>query len=124
MFGRRRPPRISQGASPVALPGLRVHPELALVADPDYANIQRQRAIFLQTGKQLQGFSGQVVGYDRGDPANSLTQVLPGGPLPTAAIAQVGKPADQPPVAVIQDVVMSDPALDPYQAMLWNRISR
>lgn len=119
-FSSRRQARTALPPQPIG----RVHVEAAVVADPDTANIQRMRAINLNIGKGLQGYAGTVVGYDRGDPAVSLTTVMPGGNMPTAALAQVGRIADQAPPATIQDIAMSDPSLDPYQSLLWQRISR
>lgn len=101
--------------------------DVALVARADTISVNRNRALNYRIGVGLQGYSGTAVGYDRGDPANSLTTVLVGTPSPTLALATIGRIADataMAPPAEITDIVMSDPALDPYQALLWNRISR
>lgn len=127
MFGRRRNNRTEPAQPPHGSVQSGVHVQAAVVANPDYANIKRQRAIFLQTGKQLQGQSGTVVGYDRGDPENSFRTVLQSASLPSIAMAAIGRPADairMAPTPEVTDLVMSNPDLDGYQALLWNRIAR
>lgn len=100
---------------------------VALEAVPDYATIHHSRALNYSIGLGLQGHTGQVIGYDRGDPATSLNAVMPPQSNPTLAMAHVGHLSDAlstAPPAEITDIVMTDPALDTYQEMLWNRITR
>jgi len=123
MFGRSRRQRPSTRPAET-----NVVPEIGLTALPDYTSIARQQSLTGTIGATLRGYSGTAIGYDRGDPAMSFEGVLP-GPLasPTAAMARIGRVADaakMAPPAEITDIVMSDPALDPYQALLYQRIAR
>lgn len=98
----------------------------ALVAVPDVRSIARERALNYQIGVGLQGYAGQAIGYDRGAPEMTLTAVMQPHTTPTASLADIGRHADgsTAPTPEVTDLVMSDPALDPYQAMLWARLSR
>lgn len=124
MFNRggRRRERPSEGPKQLG-----VHTEVIVVGNPDTPVIQRLRALNHRIGLGLQGYSGQAMGYDQGDPANSMEYVIPTTTSPTSAYAAIGRPADavamQTP-SEITDIVMSDPDLDPYQALLYNRIAR
>jgi len=123
MFGTRR--RQSRPSENPAV--LSVVPEIGLTAVPDTLSINRERALLYSIGVGLQGYAGTAVGYDRGNVANSMTTVIDPLSSPTSAMANVGRIADaanMAPPAEITDIVMSDPALDPYQALLWNRIGR
>lgn len=125
MFGRnaRRQARPSEDARMVGY-----HTETIVVGDADVPAIQRDRALRHTIGLGLQGYSATAVGYDRGDPARSYTAPIPAAlASPTQAMATVGRIADaqkMAPVPEYADVPGSDPALDPYMAALWNRISR
>lgn len=125
MFGRRA--RVA--APPQTPPGnLGYHTEVALVGNPDVVNIDRQRALYYRVGLGLQGLAGTVIGYDRGDPAHSLTAVINNPErTPTNAYAAIGRPADaltMAPTPEFSDMASTNPQLDPYNALLWNRIAR
>lgn len=94
-------------------------------AAPDTVNINRDRAIRRMIGRGLQGHSGTVIGYDRGDPANSITAVMAPMHSPTQAIAQVGA-KDQILLAQpeIYDQASNDPDLSAYEQNLFRRILR
>lgn len=124
MFRSRR-----RDVTPVAGGELGYHTEIAVVGDPDRPAIARQTMLFAEIGAGLRGYSGTVVGYDRGDPANSLTAVMPqpATETPMQAAARVGHIADaakMAPTPQFADQAALDPALDPYQAQLFYRITR
>lgn len=124
MFGRTR------HAAAAAAPGSagRIQHVLVPVPEADTANINRYRGLVGQIGAGLQGGSGYVIGYDRGDPAHSLNAVIPVATTPTAAIADVSRPADAALIAPTpqwQNMVSTgDPGQDAYQVALFQRIAR
>lgn len=104
------------------------HRETIVVGNPDRPVLRRERALRQQIGHGLQGYSGQVRGYDRGDPAHSLTALVNAGPHPTAALAAIA-PAKLRDAATLDpaeysDRALTNPDLDPYMAALWNRLNR
>lgn len=88
MFGRRR----QQTATQAGRPASGYHTEAVVVGNPDVPSIGRVRRLFVENSLGMQGQSGEVVGYDRGDPANTLTadlaQVYPGEAVPNPVTAQ------------------------------------
>lgn len=126
MFGRKRaardvPPPVLSGAT------LGYRQVIGLEAEPDVRNIQRDRGLRWQIGRTLQGDSGAVIDYDRGDPAHSLEAVVPPRTTPTQAIAQVSRIQDQAVIGGVPEisgVPMTDPNLDPYAALQWWRAAR
>jgi hypothetical protein len=92
MFGRRRTAAATQAGQPVT----GYHSEIVLVGDTDLPNNARVSRLFAETVLGLQGHSGDVVGYDQGDPAHSLNADLGTKPhrSPITANAQLGL-ADQ-----------------------------
>lgn len=129
MFGR------PQRATPVAGPNPNARgrvpsgyqPVTTLVAAPDVRAVARLRALQLRIGLGLQGHTGTPYGYDKGDPANSLTGPVD-NPQGSVAIAQA---AIQSPYANsarpgmnFSDQPLVDPDLDPYNALLWHRMNR
>lgn len=125
MFGRRA--ARTRGGTPDDSNTLNVCREVALYAEPDRPSIARNNALTLQIGNQLAGGSGYIVGYDRGDPATSLTGAVVITQQPTAAMAQVGRLADQAafiPTSEFYDMSTTDPSQDPYQSLLFQRIAR
>lgn len=98
----------------------------ALVARPDGAAIDRVETLNARVGATLRGYSGTVVRYDRGDPVVSLTgpvQSVPYAPV-AAALAQIGRPSAVAGVAVpeFSSLAFTDPSLDPWNALLWQRL--
>jgi hypothetical protein len=122
MLRRRRPAALPTTRQPIG-----AHQVTTLVGNPDTPVIQRERGLRHVIGAGLQGHAGTAYGYDKGDPANSFETVVQTARQPTAALAGVGRIADavqmQAPMQ-ITDIAMSDPALDPFQELLWNRIAR
>lgn len=117
----------NRSAAPDAAAPLGVQAVAVAVAAPDTPAITRERALRYQTGRQLQGVSGTVVGYDRGDPANSITTVIPSPAdgMPTHAYARLGM-ADgiiltQP---QIYDNASNDEQLTAYEQATLARIAR
>jgi hypothetical protein len=102
-----------------------VHPQAILIADPDTPSITRERALRHQTGRQLQGHSGLVVDYDRGDPAHSIETVMLPRHLPSGAYARLGMAdAQRLPTTEIYDAATTDAELSAYQASMLARIAR
>lgn len=96
------------------------------VAAPDAQNIYRIRALQHELGMGMQGYTGTVYGYDRGDPANSATGPIDyAQPQPTGAFAKqtftTQMLLDQP---QIYDSATNDPAQAAYRANLLARIAR
>jgi hypothetical protein len=101
--------------------------QTTLIAAPDLRSIARLRALSLRIGMGLQGHTGTPYGYDKGDPANSLT-----GPVDNAqgSVARAQAAVTTPyansfrPGMSFQDQPLADPELDPYNTLLWNRMNR
>lgn len=104
---------------------VRVYPVAVATAAPDEVNERRERALRRIIGRGLQGHSGTVIGYDRGDPENSITAVMAPVHNPTAAMARIGMRdgllLDQ---AVVQDQATNDPELSAYESAMFMRIAR
>lgn len=105
---------------------LRASPVIGLQADPDTATIDRLLSLQATIGAGLNGRNTDVVGYDRGDPAHSLTGWVAGAPDPAAGYAAVyaGKGNAYTTQQTIQDTALTNPDLDPYNALLLARMSR
>lgn len=117
MFGRK--------GSRTQAGGLTVHPQTVAVADLDHDGRAFEQAIRYQTGRQMQGMSGIVVGYDRGDPAHSEERVMPLTTLPSRAYAQLGmRDTQRLPQSEIYDTGSTDAELTAYQAAMLARIAR
>lgn len=131
MFGRAKAAVPVAGPNPAGRVPSGYEADIILRARPDVAVIARQRALQLRYGLALQGHTGTPYGYDKGDPANSLT-----GPVPSAGgaggnavmLAQAGITApysnSQRPVQNYADRPLADPSLDPYNSLLWYRMQR
>jgi hypothetical protein len=121
MFGRTRAQQPPTQALPVG-----VHAQAVAVADPDATNITRERSLRNQLGHSLQGQTGTIVGYDRGDPANSITAVVRPLAIPSAAMAHVGFSDAQrfTDPSQIYDLGTNDPEMNAYQAALLARVTR
>lgn len=129
MFGRRRHQALQGGANATGY-----HTEAIAVGDPDVPNRRRVGRLFAETNLGMQGHSGEVVGYDRGDPAHTLSAdlglVAPGAfiPDPITAQARLGI-ADQitlskaPSYAEVPsvDAIASG---DSYKQLQWARLGR
>lgn len=105
---------------------LRATPVVGLQADPDTATINRILTLQRTIGAGLNGSNTDVVGYDRGDPAHSLTGPIEGAPNPTTGYAAVyaGKGNAYTTQQTIQDTALTNPDLDPYNALLLARMSQ
>lgn len=122
MFGRSR--RAQQ--PPAQIQAVGVQAQAVAVASPDALNIVRERSLRNQLGHSLQGQTGTIVGYDRGDPAHSITGPVRAQALPSAAMARVGYSDAQrfTDPAQIYDLGTTDPTANAYQAALLARITR
>lgn len=115
--------------APAATPAatVAVAPARIAVAAPDTLNQVRVRSLLHQVGVTLQGASGGVVGYDRGDPAHSVTgYVNTAQQLPTTAYAHQRfrdeqRLTDQ---AVSYDLATTDARFNAYKLNQLARISR
>lgn len=105
---------------------LRASPVVGLQADADTATINRVLSLQGTIGRGLNGGNGDAVGYDRGDPAHSLTGWVEGAPNPTAGYAAIyaGKGNAYTTQQTIQDTALTNPDLDPYNALLLARMNR
>lgn len=128
LFTRRAPARAVPVAGPKR-PGRGAptgyHAETILVANPDTRAIARLRVLNQRIGLGLQGHTGTPYGYDRGDPARSLTGPVPtAGASITAAQARIVSPHANSvrPTMNYSDVPLTSPELDPYNALLFNRM--
>lgn len=107
-----------------------MHLEAVLVANPDTSALNRERALRLALGRPLQGGSGSVIDYDRGDPAHSFTGYAPPGLAPrvNAAQAAIGRSPSQAlatlPDAEIYDLATNDGELTAYEQTMLARIAR
>lgn len=121
MFGRRRAEQPPTQAATVA-----VHAQAVAVADADTVSITRERSLRNQLGHSLQGQTGTIVGYDQGDPANSITTVMRPIALPSEAMAHVGFSDTQrfTDPQQIYDLGTNDPEMNAYQAALLARVTR
>ena len=101
-------------------------PVVGLKAAPDANNLRRLSSWMRRYGADMDGSGDLVVmGYDRGNAAHSFNGPVRVVPSPTAAInATVSAAGVYTPYGVFQDSVSGNPALDPYQRMLWDRMSR
>lgn len=121
---RRQPaPVTPTAAPPIPVP---IYASPVAVAAPDELNQVRERSLRHQLGHGLQGGSGTIVGYDRGDPGHSVTGPVQNVPSPTSAYARLSyrdeqRILEQPQV---YDQASTDPELDAYQASLLSRIGR
>jgi hypothetical protein len=122
MFGRRR----AREQPPTQVVPTGVHAQAVAVADPDSLNIIRERSLRNQLGHALQGQAGTIVGYDRGDPANSTMTVVRPLAIPSTAMAHVGFSDAQrfTDPQQIYDLGTTDPTANAYQAALLARITR
>jgi hypothetical protein len=122
MFGRGQQRSSAGGAPPVLTT---VHAQPIMVADPDTFAIRRERAIRNVEGRGLQGNTGYVLDYDRGDPAHSFEQVLQGTSVPANPYANLGI-AEAVILAQteIYDQAINDAELTAYEANLLSRIAR
>jgi hypothetical protein len=104
----------------------RVTPVATLYADPDNATLGRLGALTGAISRPLQGLTGGARGVDRGDPALSFGGPIAAAQSPTNAQAAVtaGAGAGYKPQQVIQDTALTDPTLDPYNALLLQRMGR
>lgn len=121
-LNRRRP---AAAGPPAVLPG--VHPQTVLVADQDTDALEREAGLRHMTGRQLQGVSGYVVGYDRGDPANSYERLVPRASQPAAAMAHLAGHnalSDRLPGTEVYDTATTNEQLNAYQAAMLARIAR
>lgn len=124
MFTRRtRGPGVT---SPAPGPTLPVYAAVVATAAPDTLARNRERSLRNQIGHALQGQSAGVVGYDRGDPANSITAPITVQPTVAAAQARVSyadaqRFTDQ---AQVYDLGTNDPEMNAYNAALLARIAR
>lgn len=96
--------------------------ETVLVALPDTRAINYVGALGTVLGRGLAGHAGTPYGYDGGDPMVTLTGPVPGRPTPTAAYAKIAGPNPAKPIPQYSDLALTDPALDPYMALLWQRM--
>lgn len=99
----------------------------AVRATPDAVNIARVTALQARAARPMQGISaGQVVGYDRGDPAHSFTGPVAAANDPAAAMAGTITPAANiyQPQATYQDLAITNPQLAPLAAAQLARMGR
>jgi hypothetical protein len=123
MFGRRRQ-QITARQDPAGHEVGGLVAVTTLEARPDTATLRRLAALNGSIGRGLAGGSGLAIGYDRGDPATTLTAAVSGIPQPTDALAAIvgSKSLQALPTPEYADVAMTDPSLDPFQVALWRRM--
>lgn len=120
----RRPPAPARTQPPGRLG---FHRESILVADPDGPSSARVLGLQAFAARGMQGATGTVIGYDKGDAAHSLTGPVNAAPSPTVAVANVSKPSDSVmlgPVAEYSDLASADPEQGSYAEQLFSRIGR
>jgi len=101
--------------------------QTVMVARPDTAVIGRLDALTGRIGASLAGRTGTVIGADRGDPTRSLT-----GPVRgvidgvSTSMAEITSGPGSHPLGVpdYADSASTNPALDPYRSLLWDRMQR
>ena len=103
----------------------RVLTYVGLAAAPDTANLNRLAALNAAIGRGLNGGNGNVVGYDKGDPAYTFNGPVAAAPSVARAI---GKVAAGPgniylPTPGFSEAVSTNPDLDPYNAALLARMN-
>lgn len=99
---------------------------IGLAAAPDTKRIDLIDNLQAFIGSGLNGRRTAIVGVDRGDPTRSLTGPIAARQDVTAAQAAVsaGGDAGYRPNTTIQDLPLTDPTLDPYNALLLARMRR
>lgn len=134
MFGRRR----SSAPTQAGRPATGYHTQTAVVGDTDAPANARVARLFFENNLGMQGHSGDVVGYDRGDPAHTLSADLalvhPGQYVrnPINANARLGladqvlfsATPDYGEVASVDPAQITDPNNGSYRQLLWQRLER
>lgn len=102
----------------------RVRRYVGVAAEPDTASLARLDTIVGAAGASLHGRNTHVIGVDRGDPTRSLTGPLNASPSPARAVAEIsaGQQAGYRPTPIMQDNALTNPELDPYNALLLQRM--